>query len=67
MFVYVYFVLCLQSDWFYGLTWPGVYINLYEKSFEMCICSWPEFDCPEVTLHAWQDIKIQLLTDYNDT
>ena len=21
----------------------------------------PEFDCPEVTLHGWQDIKIQLL------
>ena len=22
---------------------------------------WPEFDCPEVTLSDWQDIKIQLL------
>ena len=27
----------------------------------MCICFWPEFDCPEVTLRGWQDINIQLL------
>ena len=27
----------------------------------MCICLWPEFECPEVTLCGWQDIKIQLL------
>ena len=27
----------------------------------MCICLWPEFDCPVVTLCGWQDIKIQLL------
>ena len=27
----------------------------------MCIFLWPEFDCPEVTLCGWQDIKIQLL------
>ena len=27
----------------------------------MCICLWPEFDYPEVTLCGWQDIKIQLL------
>ena len=27
----------------------------------MCICLWPEFDCPEVTLCGWQDTKIQLL------
>ena len=27
----------------------------------MCICLWPKFDCPEVTLCGWQDIKIQLL------
>ena len=32
-----------------------------EKSLEMCICLWPEFDCPEVTLCGWQDINIQLL------
>ena len=32
-----------------------------EKSLEMCICLWPEFGCPEVTLCGWQDIKIQLL------
>ena len=29
---------------------------------QMCICLRPEFDCPEVTLCGWQDIKIQLLT-----
>ena len=29
----------------------------------MCICLWPEFDCPEVTQCGWQDIKIQLLTN----
>ena len=28
------------------------------KSLEMCIYLWPEFDCPEVTLFGWQDIKI---------
>ena len=32
-----------------------------EKSLEMCICLWPELDCPVVTLCGWQDIKIQLL------
>ena len=32
-----------------------------EKSLEMCICLWPELDCPQVTLCGWQDIKIQLL------
>ena len=39
-----------------------IYIYIYEKSLEICICLWPEFDCPEVTLCGWQDIKIQLLT-----
>ena len=34
-------------------------IYICEKSLEMCICLWPEFDCPEVTLCSWQDIKIQ--------
>ena len=38
----------------------GLYI--YEKSFEMWVCLWPEFHCPEVTLCGWQDVKIQLLT-----
>ena len=32
-----------------------------EKILEICICLWPEFDCPEVTLCGWQVIKIQLL------
>ena len=31
---------------------------LYEKSFEMCICLWPEFDCPEVI-----DIYISCVVD----
>ena len=57
--VYIQYVLCLWSDWFCRLTWQGWYIC--EKSLEMCICLWPEFDCPDVTLCGWQDIKIQLL------
>ena len=28
----------------------------------MCICFWPEFVCPEVTLHGWQDIKFHTTT-----
>ena len=48
------YVLCLRSDW---LTEGWC---ICEKSLEMCICFWPEFDCPEVTLCGWQDIKIQL-------
>ena len=36
-------------------------IYICEKSLEMCICLWPDFDCPEVTLCGWQDFKIQLL------
>ena len=46
------YVLCLQSV-------CGWYIR--EKSLEMCICLWLEFDCPEVTLCGSQDIKIWLL------
>ena len=36
-------------------------IPTHHPSLEMCICLWPEFDCPEVTLCGWQTIKIQLL------
>ena len=32
-----------------------------ETSLEMYICLWPDFDCPEMTLCGWYDIKIQLL------
>ena len=42
-----------------------VFIYICEKSLEMCICLWPEFECPEVTLCGWQDIKIQLLLSWN--
>ena len=55
------YVLCLWNDWFGRLTWQRVEIYICEKSLEMCICLWPELDCPEVTLCGWQDIKIQLL------
>ena len=46
--------------------WPlfhtsGAQCQVSEKSLEMCICLWPEFDCPEVTLCGWQDVKIHLL------
>ena len=57
-FVYVGFVLCIH-----------VWINfeegkefMYEKSFKMCICLW-QFDCPEVILRDWQDVKTQLLAN----
>ena len=47
MFVYVCFMfvkwLVLWTDLTEG--WC-----ICEKSLEMCICLWPEFDCPEVTL-----------------
>ena len=33
----------------------------------MYICLWPEFDCPEVTLCSWQDIKIQLQANKQNT
>ena len=49
------YVSCLWSDWYCGVTWQS------EKSLEMFICLWPQFDCPEVTMCGWQDIKIQLL------
>ena len=35
----------------------------YMRGFEVCICFWLEFNCPEVTLSGWQDIKIQLLSN----
>ena len=53
------YVLCLQSDWFCRLIWQRV--DICEKSLEMCTCLCPEFDCHEVTLCGWHDIKIQLL------
>ena len=28
------------------------------RSFDVCICLWQEFDCPEVTLCCWQDVTI---------
>ena len=52
MFVYVCFMFVIWLE--RGL--------ICGKSLEMWICLWPEFDCPEVTLCGWQDIKIQLLT-----
>ena len=55
------YVLCLRSDWFCRLSWQRVDIYTCEESLEMCICLWPEFDCPEVTLCGWQDNKTQLL------
>ena len=41
-------------------------LHVCEKSFEMCSCL-QQFDCPEVTLFGWQDIKIELLTNCNKT
>ena len=39
--MFVYVVLC---------------VSIYEKSFEMLIFLW-QFDCPDMTLCGWQDIK----------
>ena len=61
MFVYVCFMFAFMIgfvDWLDTMTEGSC---ICEKSLEMRICLWPEFDCPEVTLCGWQDIKIQLL------
>ena len=50
------FVLHLCMDWFCGfaLGWEG--------ETEMCICLWQSLVMSlEVTLHRWQDVRIQLL------
>ena len=55
--MYVLFYVCKVIGF---VDWLGKgYI--YEKRFEMRICLCPEFECPEVTLCGWQNIKIQLL------
>ena len=37
-----------------------------EECFETCICLWPKFDCSEVTLFGWLDIKIKnIILEYN--
>ena len=53
--MYVLFYVCEVIGF---VDWLDREVYKYEKSLEMCIC----FDCPEVTLCGWQDIKIQLLT-----
>ena len=47
------FVWCSCRDLFCALTWKRAYI--YDKSFEMCICFWQNFEC------GWH-VKIQLLS-----
>ena len=59
MFVYTCIVLCLCTDWCYGLTWERGHI--YERFWSVCLIMM-EFDCPEVTLCGWQDVKLQLLS-----
>ena len=59
MFVYILFYVCEVI----GLV---VWLDerfIYEKSFEIWTCLWPEFDCPEVTLCGWQDDKVCLLAN----
>ena len=60
VYMYVLFYVC-EVIGFVG--WLDREVYKYEKNFEMCICLWPDCDCPEVTLYGWQDIKIQLLTN----
>ena len=54
------YVLCLCRDWFCGLTWERVCI--WEVLDCVCLLM-TEFDCPEVTVCSWQDVKIQWLTN----
>ena len=58
MFVSLCFMFVKWLVYYIDLT-EGWYIC--EKSLEVYICLWPEFDCPEVTLCCSQDVKIQLL------
>ena len=39
MFVCVLF-WCLYRDLFHGLTWEKVYIYIYMRGFEVCVCLW---------------------------
>ena len=63
--------------WLTGLKAPTNKINIgcrfngckftYEKNVKPCIDLWPSlmvwsFDCPEVTLCGWPDVKIQQIT-----
>ena len=50
----------MRNDWFCRLTWQRGWC-ICQKSLEMSICLWPEFDCPEVTLRGRPDVKIPLL------
>ena len=77
MFVYVCFVLCLCRDWFCGLIWKRVYIDVFwervymsfekgyiyvEKGVIYIYVIMTEFDRPEVvSLCDWQDVKIHLI------
>ena len=57
--VYVCFVFCLCTDWFYGLTSERVYSyrrRVLKRAFAY------DRVCPEVTPCGWQDINVQLLT-----
>ena len=49
---------CVSMFCFMFAKWLVLWIG----PWQMCICLWPGFNCPEVTLCGWQDIKIQLLT-----
>ena len=58
--VYILFhVLFFYRDWFSGLMWEKVY--KWEEFLYMNLLM-TEFECPEVTLCGWQDVKIQLPT-----
>ena len=49
-------ILCLVCVGIGFADWLDKTFILYEKCFEMFICVWLEFDCPEVTQCGWQDI-----------
>ena len=54
MFVHVCFMFVKWLVlWIDDKSLVYIYIYMYEKSFEMCLCLWPESECPEATLCGW--------------
>ena len=57
-FTILCFVLCLCRNWLCGLAWKKTCIC---EKFSNVHLLMTEFNCPEVTLCSWKDVKIQLL------
>ena len=55
IYVYASLVSCLCRDWFCGLSWKITCV--WEECWNVHFYT-TKFDCPEVTMCTWQDIKI---------